>query len=133
MRAIVCREYGPPEKLVLEERATPVAGPGQVVVAVQAAGVNFTDVLATLGRSQLKVKPPFTPGVEVAGLVSSGGAGVTRLREGMRVLATGYNGGYAEQVAFNDMDVTEIPEAMDFATGAAFYIASNTSLYALRK
>jgi len=132
MRTIVCREYGPPEQLVLEDRAAPVAGPGQVVVAVHAAGVNFTDVLATLGRSQLKVKPPFTPGVEVAGFVKSVGSGVTRLREGTRVLATCYNGGYAEEVAFEEMEVTQIPAAMDFPTAAAFYIASNTSLYALR-
>ena len=61
MRAIVCREYGPPEKLVIEERPPPHARAGEVVVQVNAAGVNFTDLLVTQGRSQLKVKPPFTP------------------------------------------------------------------------
>jgi NADPH2:quinone reductase len=133
MRVIVCREFGPPEQLVLEERASPTPAPGQVVVAVRAAGVNFTDVLATQGRSQLKIQPPFTPGVEVAGVVSRAGAGVTRLREGMRVLATGFHGGYAEEIAFADLEVVAIPDAMDFETAAAFYIASNTALYALRK
>jgi len=133
MRVIVCRKFGPPEQLVLEERASPTPAPGQVVVAVRAAGVNFTDVLATQGRSQLKIQPPFTPGVEVAGVVSRVGAGVTRLREGMRVLATGFHGGYAEEIAFADLEVAVIPDAMDFEAAAAFYIASNTALYALRR
>ena len=132
MRAIVCREFGPPEKLVVEERPLPSARAGEVVVQVKAAGVNFTDVLATQGRSQLKLKPPFTPGVEVAGVICEVGAGVSELRTGMRVLATGYYGGYAEAIAFREHEVLPIPDAMPFTTAAAFYIASNTSLYALQ-
>jgi NADPH2:quinone reductase len=133
MRAIVCREYGPPEKLVIEHRPSPVAHAAEVVVAVRAAGVNFTDVLATQGRSQLRVKPPFTPGVEVSGVITSTGPGVTRVREGMRVLATCYHGGYAEELTFAEHEVMQIPDSMDFETAAAFYIASNTALYALQK
>ena len=100
MRAVVCREYGPPEQLIVEDRPSPVARAGEVVVEVKAAGVNFTDVLATQGRSQLKIKPPFTPGVEVAGIVKQVGSGVTRVHEGTRVLATCYHGGYADEIAF---------------------------------
>jgi NADPH2:quinone reductase len=133
MRVIVCREFGPPETLRLEERPSPVAGTGEVVVEVRAAGVNFTDLLATQGRSQLKLKPPFTPGVEVAGVITSTGPGVTRVAAGMRVLATGFHGGYAEEIAFTETEVMPLPDDMDFETAATFYIASNTSLYALEK
>jgi NADPH:quinone reductase len=133
MRAIVCREYGPPESLVVDELPSPVPRTGEVVVAVHACGVNFTDVLATQGRSQLKVRPPFTPGVEVAGRIASIGSEVAGLREGMRVLATCFHGGYAEEVRFSQHEVIPIPAAMDYATAAAFYIASNTALYSLAK
>jgi NADPH2:quinone reductase len=133
MRAIVCREYGPPETLVVEQRPSPAARAGEVVIEVRAAGVNFTDLLATQGRSQLKVKPPFTPGVEVAGVITSVGAGVTRVTAGMRVLATAYHGGYAEEIAFGETEILQIPDSMDFETAATFYIASNTALYALQK
>jgi NADPH2:quinone reductase len=132
MRVIVCREHGPPENLVVEERPPPHARAGEVVVAVKAAGVNFTDVLATQGRSQLKLKPPFTPGVEVAGVISEVGPGVTSLRPGMRVLGTGFYGGYTEAIAFREHEVMSIPDAMPWTTAAAFYIASNTSLYSLQ-
>jgi NADPH2:quinone reductase len=120
VRLIVCREYGPPETLRLEERPSPVAREGEVVVEVRAAGVNFTDLLATQGRSQLKVKPPFTPGVEVAGVITSTGPGVTRVVSGMRVLATGFYGGYDEEIAFTDTEVMLLPDDMDFETGATF-------------
>jgi NADPH2:quinone reductase len=132
MRVIVCREYGPPEMLAVEERSLPRPRTGEVVVAVEGAGVNFTDVLVTQGRSQLKVKPPFTPGVEVAGVISEVGAGVTSLCAGMRVLGTDFYGGYAEAIAFREHEVMPIPDAMPWTTAAAFYIASSTSLYALK-
>ena len=117
VRLIVCREYGPPETLRLEERPSPVAREGEVVVEVRAAGVNFTDLLATQGRSQLKVKPP---GVEVAGVITSTGPGVTRVVSGMRVLSTGFYGGYAEEIAFTETEVMLLPDDMDFETGATF-------------
>ncbi|HEY9304349.1 MAG TPA: alcohol dehydrogenase catalytic domain-containing protein, partial [Mycobacterium sp.] len=69
MRAVVCREYGPPENLVVDDVADPVPGPGQVVVRVRAAAVNYPDVLMIDGKYQVKMPPPFTPGSELAGEV----------------------------------------------------------------
>lgn len=74
MRALVCRDYGLPETLRVEEWPDPVPGPGQVLIAVQAAGVNFTDVLSTGGRSQLARHLPMIPGVEAAGRLPSAGS-----------------------------------------------------------
>ena len=66
MRALVCQQYGPAEKLVIEERPDPVPGAGQVLVDVRAAGINFVDVLAIAGNYQIKTQPPFIPGNEAA-------------------------------------------------------------------
>ena len=85
MRAIVCREYGTPEDLVLDELPDPTAGPGQVVVRVRAAAVNYPDVLLIAGKYQIKVPPPFTPGSEFAGEGAAVGAGVTDHQPGDRV------------------------------------------------
>ena len=87
MQRIVCREWGPPESLVLEEGPTPEPGPGQVVVEVAAAGVNFVDALFVAGTYQIKVPPPFTPGSELAGVVSAVGPDVTGIEVGDRVLS----------------------------------------------
>ena len=84
MRAVVCRTYGPPEDLVVEEVADPTPGPGQLVVRVHAAAVNFPDVLLIAGKYQVKIPVPFTPGSELAGEVLAVGEGV-RFRPGQRV------------------------------------------------
>src|ERR1700691_3256776 len=76
MQAIVCRAYGPPKDLVLAEVPDPVPGPGQVLIDVHAAGVNFPDVLLVQGLYQVKPPLPFTPGVEAAGIVTAVGEGV---------------------------------------------------------
>ena len=67
MRALVCKEYGPPESLIIEDRGDPVAGNGQVLIDVAAAGINFPDVLAIAGKYQVKTPTPFIPGNEAAG------------------------------------------------------------------
>ena len=84
MRALVCKEYGPPESLVLEERPDPQPGPGEVRVEVKAAGINFPDVLVIAGNYQVKIPPPFVPGNEAAGVVEAVGEGVNRLKPGDR-------------------------------------------------
>ena len=132
MRALVCRQYGPPESLALEELPSLEPSSGEVIVAVHASGVNFTDLLSTGGRSQMRIKPPFTPGVEAAGVIKAVGKGVTTLREGMRVFASCLYGAHAEEARFRVEEVAPLPSDMDYATGAAFFIASNTSLYALK-
>ena len=67
MRAVVCRTYGPPESLVLDDVPEPVPAPGQMLVRVHAAAVNFPDVLFIAGKYQIKIPPPFIPGNEIAG------------------------------------------------------------------
>ena len=133
MRAVLCRDWGPPEDLVLAESPPPPApGPGEVRIDVRAAGVNFADILMVSGRYQEKPRLPFSPGLEVAGLVSGCGPGVTRVRPGDRVIALLDRGGFAEQALAREPDVFGIPAEMDFATAAGFAIAYGTSHAALR-
>lgn len=131
MRAMVCHEFGPPDVLGVAELPTPAVGPGEVLVEVHAIGVNFTDVLCVAGKSQLKRKFPFTPGVEAAGVVMAVGEGVTKIRPGQRVLGTRPDGCYAEEVIFLEDEVCEIPDGMDMVTASTFYIVAMTAEYAI--
>ena len=94
MRAIVCNSYGPPEDLVLTDVADPVPGPGQVLVRVQAAAVNFPDVLFVAGKYQIRIPPPFIPGNEIAGEVVAAGQEAS-FSLGQRVFGTTF-GAFAE-------------------------------------
>ena len=132
MKAIVCKELGPPSSLVFEEVPDPQAGPGEVVIDVKAAGVNFPDVLIVQGLYQFKPPLPFSPGHEVAGVVRSIGDGVTTLKPGDRVIAVVGYGGFAEQFAVEAARCLPMPGAMDYPTGAGFVLAHSTSHYALR-
>ncbi|MBW2275627.1 MAG: NADPH:quinone oxidoreductase family protein [Deltaproteobacteria bacterium] len=143
MRAIVCNELGPPEKLGLEERESLAPGPGQVRIAVRACGVNFVDALFVQGRYQVRIEPPFVPGSEVAGEIAAVGEGVgvgvgVGVGEGVshpavgdRVLAmTGLNG-FAEEVIAEADAAIPIPEGLDMAQAAAFTQSYATALYGL--
>lgn len=132
MRAVVCREWGGPESLALEEVAEPGApGAGQVRIAVRAAGINFADTLMIRGKYQVKPDFPFSPGLEIAGIVEEVGSGVTSVRPGDRVMALLDHGGYAERAVARAADVFPIPDSMDFETAAGFPIAYGTSHVAL--
>ncbi|HKD54242.1 MAG TPA: NADPH:quinone oxidoreductase family protein [Steroidobacteraceae bacterium] len=132
MKAVLAKEYAPVERLALEEVAAPHPSPGEVVIAVKACGVNFFDVLIVQGKYQTKPPLPFSPGGELAGIVSEVGEGVTTPTRGTRVLAfTGY-GGYAEQLATNAANVVALPPQMDFVSAAAFPITYGTSYHALK-
>ena len=131
MRAVVCREYGTPEDLVLDELPDPTAGPGQVVVKVRAAAVNYPDVLLIAGRYQIKVPPPFSPGSEMAGDVLAVGDGVD-YRPGDRVSATTFVGAFAEQAVVDARGLTPIPDGVDYADAAAFGVTNRTAYYTLR-
>jgi NADPH:quinone reductase len=132
MKAVLCKSFGPPESLVVEDVAPPIAGPGEVVVSVKAAGVNFPDVLIIQNKYQLKPALPFSPGSEIAGVVKAIGDGVTHLRPGDRVFAiTGY-GAFAEEVKTEAARALPIPDGMDFTTAAAFGLTYATSDHALR-
>ena len=132
MRAVLCKSFGPPDSLVVEDVPSPVPGAGEVVISVRAAGVNFPDVLIIQNKYQLKPPLPFSPGSEVAGVIKEVGEGVTAFKPGDQVMAiTGY-GGFAQEVKADARRVLELPVSMDFKTGAAFGLAYATSDHALR-
>ncbi|OBG66963.1 NADPH:quinone oxidoreductase family protein [Mycobacterium sp. E3339] len=130
MRAVVCRSYGTPEDLVLEDVDDPVAGPGQLLVRVHAAAVNFPDVLFIAGKYQVKIPPPFIPGNEIAGEVIAAGDGAP-FRPGQRVAGTTF-GAFAEQALLDASQATLVPDDADFASAAAFGVTYRTAYHALR-
>jgi len=131
MKAVLCKEYGPPEKLVVEELPSPAAGKGQVVIAVHAAALNFPDLLIIQNKYQFKPPLPFSPGGEVAGVVKEIGEGVTGFHPGDRVIGWCAWGGFAEEVAIDASQATRIPDAIDFVTASGFLLAYGTSYHAL--
>ena len=96
MRALICKEYGTPEQMVIEEIEDPVAGDGQVLVAIKAAGINFSDVLTVAGKYQVKPPTPFVPGIEAAGVVAAVGSGANLFSVGDTVMVTTSLGAFAE-------------------------------------
>ena len=132
MKAILSTAPGGPETLVLREIENPKPGPGEVVIAVHACGVNFPDALIIQDLYQFKPQRPFAPGSEVAGVIESVGAGVEALKPGQRVLAGIGWGGMAEKVATAVGRCVAIPEAMPFDEAAAFMMIYGTSYYALK-
>ncbi|MEW6645236.1 MAG: NADPH:quinone oxidoreductase family protein [Pseudomonadota bacterium] len=132
MKAVLCRDFEPRQKLRLEDVETPAVGPGQVLIRVEACGLNFFDGLMVEGKYQTRPDLPFTPGSEVAGVVVETGADVTHIRPGMRVLAFNGTGGYAEQAVALAERVYEIPGAMSFVEAAGFLITYATSHHALK-
>ncbi|MAB11361.1 MAG: NADPH:quinone oxidoreductase, partial [Hyphomonas sp.] len=132
MKAVLSKEVGGPETLVLEEVASPEYGKGQVLVRVKACGVNFPDSLMIKDMYQFKPPRPFSPGGEVAGYVESVGEGVTHVKPGDRVLASIGNGGMAELAVAAAHSVMPIPDEMPFAEAAAFMMTYGTSYYALK-
>jgi NADPH2:quinone reductase len=131
MKAVLCKAYGPPETLVFEEVAEPAPGPGEAVVSVKAASVNFPDVLIIENKYQLKPPLPFSPGSELAGVVAAVGDGVTTCSPGDRVMAiTGY-GAFAEAVKTEAWRLVAMPARMNFPTAAAFGLTYATSEHAL--
>jgi NADPH:quinone reductase len=131
MKAVLCKAYGPPHSLVYEDVASPVPGPGEAVVSVKAASVNFPDVLIIENKYQLKPPLPFSPGSELAGIVKAVGDGVTHVKVGDRVMAiTGY-GAFAQEVKTEARRTLPIPAGMDFPTAAAFGLTYATSEHAL--
>lgn len=132
MRAVVCKQWGPPESLVVEELPDLRADAGQVVVDVKAASVNFPDLLIIQNKYQFKPPLPFTPGSEVAGLVRQVGEGVTDLKPGDRVQAMTGWGGFAEQIVTAADAAVPIPDEMSFEDAAALLMTYGTSHYALK-
>jgi NADPH:quinone reductase len=132
MKAVLCKQFGPPESLVLEELPALEAGPGEVVVSVKAASVNFPDVLIIQNKYQFKPPLPFSPGSELAGIVKEVGDGVKGVRAGDRVMAFTTYGAFAEEAKTEAARLVPLPAGMDFVTGAAFLLTYATSDHALR-
>ncbi len=133
MRALVCKEYGPPETLVIEEMDDPVAGAGQVLIDVAAAGINFPDVLSIAGKYQVKTPPPFVPGNEASGTVSAVGAGVTRYSVGDKVIINSKGGAFADKCVADQNMTMPLPDGLNFELGAGFTVTYGTSYHALRQ
>ncbi len=131
MKTVLCKEFCDPRALLLEDVAAPDVAPGQVRIAVEACGVNFADTLIIAGKYQIKPPFPFAPGAEVSGVVLECGEGVTRCRNGDRVMAILDYGGYAEQALADESDVYVIPQRMDYVTAAGFAVTYGTSHVAL--
>lgn len=133
MRAVMCKRYGPPDMLAVEQLPPPECGPNQVRVRVHAAGVNFPDTLIIEGKYQLRPEPPFVPGGEFAGVVETVGSSVTDIKPGDRVSAIVGWGAFCEQVVVDAARVLPIPAQMDFRTAAGFAMTYGTSMHALRQ
>ncbi|MCD6040481.1 MAG: qor [Burkholderiales bacterium] len=132
MKAVLCKQFGPPDSLVVEDVASPRAGPGEAVISVKAASLNFPDVLIIQNKYQFKPPLPFSPGSELAGVVKEVGVGVTHVRPGDEVMAFTTYGAFAEEVKTEASRLVPLPEGMDFATGAAFLLTYGTTDHALR-
>jgi NADPH:quinone reductase len=132
MKALLCRAYGPPESLVVDDVPVPEPAAGEVIVDVKAAGVNFPDTLIIENKYQIKPPLPFSPGGELAGTVRAVGEGVTRLRVGQPVIGfTGW-GAFAQCVAVPQERIIPMPEGMPFDVAGSFVMTYGTCLHALK-
>ena len=133
MKAVLCTHFGPPEQLELADVAPPHAAPGEAVVRVKAAALNFFDTLIIAGKYQQKPPFPFSPVAEFAGIVESTGVGVSEVSPGDRVMTFLGWGAAREAIAAPAQQLIKIPEQLDFERAAGLCITYGTSLYALRE
>ena len=132
MRALLCRAFGPIAQLQVEELPSPRPGPNDVVIEVQASALNFPDALLVQGLYQVKPPLPFSPGMELAGIIKEVGAEVRGVAPGDRVIASPGQGGFAEECAVPAARLTPLPAGMDFESGAALMVTYCTTLHALQ-
>jgi NADPH2:quinone reductase len=131
MRAVRCHDLTGPAGLRVDDLPEPAPGPGEVLIDVRAAGVNFPDVLLSYGKYQFKPPPPFVPGGEAAGVVQAVGAGVTSVAPGDRVAATVIHGAFAERIVVPEGAAVKLPDAVSFEIGAATLLTYATTMHAL--
>lgn len=132
MRALICREFGPPSRLLVERVPQPEPAAGEVLIDIRACGVNFPDLLMVAGQYQLRPPLPFTPGLELAGEIAAVGAGVPATRVGERVLAVVNYGAMAEYAAVPAERAIPIPDSLGYEAAAGFALAYGTSQLALQ-
>src|SRR5690242_21490300 len=118
MKALLCKRYGGPDDLVVEEVADPVAKEGEAVVRVHAAALNLFDTLIIAGKYQTKPAMPFSPSAEFSGTVERVGAGVTGLKAGDRVLGYSGHGAARERIALSAERLVKLPDGVDFDRAA---------------
>lgn len=133
MKAVLCKEHGLPDTLVIEEIDPPTPGPGELLVNVHAASVNFPDFLIIQNKYQFKPELPFSPGSEVAGTVAALGEGVMNYKVGDKIIGLCGHNGFREQTTVPAMACIPMPKTMDFKTGAAILMTYGTSYYALKQ
>lgn len=131
MKAVVCKDWGLPETLVIEDFPEVEVKSGEVMIDIMAAGVNFPDVLIIQNKYQFKPELPFTPGNELAGVVRAVGEGVTGFKFGDRVFAFVPQGAFAQQISVPASSVLPMTEEMDFDTAAALTLTYGTSHHAV--
>jgi len=132
MKAVLCKELGPPSKLVIEDIQLPSPGPKQVVVQVKACSVNFPDTLIIQGLYQFKPELPFSPGGDIAGIVKEIGEDVKHLKVGDEVFGASGHGGFAEEVIVDAKSVFPKPPTMDYNLASSFLMTYATSYHALK-
>lgn len=132
MKAVLCKELGPPEKLVIEDIPAKTPGPKEVVINIKACSVNFPDTLIIQGLYQFKGDMPFSPGGDVSGVVTAVGSEVKTHKVGDEVFGATGTGGFAEEVVTNHRSVFPKPPQMDHKTAASFMMAYGTSYHALK-
>ena len=133
MKAVVCKEFGPPERLVVEEVDDLTPGEGEVLIDVKAVPVTFPDTLMLEDKYQFKAPLPYIPGGEVSGVIAAVGDGVNERQVGERVVAsTGVVGGFAEQALAKESDARVLPDSVDFAESTGLGYAYATTYYGLK-
>jgi NADPH:quinone reductase len=132
MKAILCSQFCGPDDLVLSDIPEPVAGPGEVVIAIKSAALNFFDLLMIQGKYQVKPPFPFSPAAEIAGIVESVGSGVTDVKPGDRVAASCGHNGARQKIALPASSVVKIPDNLDFDRAAGIIVIYGTALHALQ-
>lgn len=132
MKALLCKQFGPPESLVLEDVPSPKPGAGEVVISIKAASVNFPDVLIIQNKYQFKPPLPFSPGSELSGVVKEVGADVKNVKPGDKVIAFTTFGAFAEEVKTEATRLLPMPEGMSYEEAASFVLTYGTTDHALR-
>ena len=133
MKAVLCHKFGPPESLQLETIDPPLPGAGEALIDVKATALNFPDVLMIEGKYQSQPPLPFSPGGEVAGVVSAVGVGVSEVKVGDRVFAGCGHGGMREALCVKAKELRSIPSDMSFVQASGISTTYGTSYYALKQ
>lgn len=133
MKAVLCKEYGPAENLLIEDVPAPELSADGILIDVKAAGVNFPDTLIIENKYQFKPPLPFIPGTEVSGVVKQVGAKTSRFKVGDKVMGFAFIGAYAEQIVVPEASCFPMPETFSFEQAAAFTMIYGTSFYALKQ